>query len=181
MGQADAHGGLSALRRLLQMDLTPVADLAALELAMQALCMPLPRRFEKGRQPWRQRCEPAAEVLEKLFPTADAGLLEKTRDILEQAARPQSAAGPARLLADAMNLNDFGITGLLQNALQAGSQSGDLKHLLKTFIQHERYGYWEARLKEDFYFEPARKLAQQRLEHIRQFMLFLKEEIDVEG
>ena len=43
--------------------------------------------------------------------------------------------------------------------------------------KREEYGYWEARLKDGFHFEPVRKLARKRLENAREAARLLAEEL----
>jgi hypothetical protein len=179
MGSIASSRSPDTLQKLLNLNLIVSPNSAALEMAVDALAAPLPRRLGKGgRGNWRQRCEPAAEGLIKLFPTADPALLEQARNILRQASERIPSLDDARLLADTMNLDDFGITGLLQHALQLGANGANLGQLLDSFVQREQYGYWEARLKEDFHFEPVRQMAAARLENVRRLAAMLKEEGD---
>ncbi|HWB53462.1 MAG TPA: hypothetical protein VG722_04690 [Tepidisphaeraceae bacterium] len=177
MGNVAAQRAPSSLQRLLGLNLIVSANTEALEMAVDALHAPLPRRFEKaGRANWRQRCERAAEGLIKLFPNADPERLEQTRNILRQASIRIPSLDDARLLADTMNLDDFGIAALLQHTLQMGANGADLVQLLNSFSQREQYGYWDARLKEDFHFEQVRQLAAARLENVRKLLATLKAE-----
>jgi hypothetical protein len=43
--------------------------------------------------------------------------------------------------------------------------------------KREEYGYWEARLKDGFHFEPVRKLAKARLDNARQASKLLADEL----
>jgi hypothetical protein len=69
----------------------------------------------------------------------------------------------ARLLADAVNLDDFGISGLIMQAMQLSRLNAGVEQVADGFQKRRDYGYWEARLKDGFHFEPVRKLARERL------------------
>jgi hypothetical protein len=182
MSHAPASERVSSLQILISLQLINSPNVPALELAIEAIHAPSSRRPEKtGRQSWRQRATAAANSLSKLFPSIDLALLNQTKNILRQAMQPRPALDDSRLFADAMNLEDFGIHGLLQHALHLGSIGADLPQLLESFEQQEQYGYWEARLKEDFHFEPTRQLAARRLDHLRSVAAMLKEERDAGG
>ena len=51
------------------------------------------------------------------------------------------------------------------------------RHIFDGLEKREQYGYWDARLKEGFHFEPIRQIARQRLEHARRMAALLMEEM----
>ena len=67
------------------------------------------------------------------------------------------------MLADAVNLEDFGVAGLFTQAMHLSRSQGSIELLADGFQKRQQYGYWEARLKDGFHFEPVRQLARQRL------------------
>ena len=73
----------------------------------------------------------------------------------------------AKVLADAVNLDDFGITGLIIQAVQLSRQGDGLMQVADGAEKREQYGYWDARLKDGFHFEPVRQMARRRLENTR--------------
>jgi hypothetical protein len=83
----------------------------------------------------------------------------------------------ARVLADAVNLEDFGIAGLIQQAVQLSRQGEGLKQVAEGAEKREQYGYWNARLKDGFHFEPVRQMAMRRLENARTAAKLLAEEL----
>jgi hypothetical protein len=83
----------------------------------------------------------------------------------------------ARILADAVNLDDFGVIGLLMQMIQLTRLGDGITQLADGSEKRDQYGYWEARLKDGFHFEPVRKLARKRLEHARQSAKMLLEEM----
>jgi hypothetical protein len=164
---------LDLLRRL---ELTLQADWMAIELAIQVIQI---RRFKDSPlRPWRQSCESAANSLHKFFPEATVATRSHARALLREAASLRPTTDDARLLCDAMNLADFGVHGLFSQALRHGAADSDLPQFLEAFQRQQDYGYWEARLKDDFHFEPVRRLAAERLEHVRQLAAMLKKEQD---
>jgi hypothetical protein len=71
------------------------------------------------------------------------------------------------VLADAVNLDDFGVCGLIVQTIQLGRQGDGLVQLIDGAEKRELYGYWDARLKDGFHFEQSRRIAQARLENAR--------------
>jgi hypothetical protein len=173
---------------LLSMQLIPAtSDRDALELACYALGLPF--AFEKStryRQPMRTRLKDRAirsiDLLPNHFdaPGADAQLLTRTLALLEQMPEKSPKSTEARLLADAVNLDDFGVSGLIVQALQLARQGEGLNQLIDGAEKRELYGYWDARLKDGFHFEPVRRIAEARLEHARVATRLLTQEFNDE-
>ena len=164
----------------------PDADLDALELATLAIQLPLrqPLSSETGiaiRTNLRQRAEQAAEMLLEEIPekTDDATsiLLDRVTLLLHELPQRRPNREEARLLADAVNLEDFGLVGLLQQATQIARQGGGIAQIADGLKKREAYGYWDSRLKDGFHFETIRKLAAQRLEHLRTAAALLNGEL----
>ena len=76
-----------------------------------------------------------------------------------------------------MNLEDFGVTGLLLQAIQLCRAGCGVAEIVDGQEKREQYGYWEVRLKDGFHFEPVRRLARQRLEHSRRVTALLLQEM----
>jgi hypothetical protein len=87
----------------------------------------------------------------------------------------------ARLLADAVNLDDFGVIGVTQQAAQHARHGEGVNKLAYWLDRQEQYGYWDARLKEGFHFEPVRHIARQRLENARKVTAMLRAELEEDG
>jgi hypothetical protein len=172
------------VQALLRMGLLPPeADQEALELACYALQLPM--RHSKllpvgklGRTNLRERVEQAAELLvTALGKDIDDGLLDRTTAMLGQLPQRNPALGEAKLLADALNLNDFGVSAFIIRCIQLGLQGDGITQVADANEKREQYGYWEARLKDGFHFEPVRQLARRRLERARQVNKLLGEEL----
>ena len=163
------------VKKLLSMDLVPdTADSDALELSCHALQLPFAYdKSHRGQQPVRTRLKDRAVIAIEFLPavfdekTPDVSLLERTIALLEQMPERAPKLMDARLLADAVNLDDFGVSGLIVQAIQLCRQGEGLAQLMDGAEKRELYGYWDARLKDGFHFEQSRRIAQTRLENAR--------------
>lgn len=179
----DAQRLCRRIRRFLALGLTPKAlDLDALDLACYAIQLPLrqPKAASAriGQFPLRERCEQAIELLVALLAShGDGALLENAAHILRELPRKAPAVEEARVLADALNLDDFGMTGLLLQAMHVFKTEGTVGQVADGFEKRELYGYWDARLKDGFHFDPVREMARQRIERARQAAMLLKAEL----
>jgi hypothetical protein len=84
----------------------------------------------------------------------------------------------ARLLADAINLDEFGLVGLFTQMIQLSRQGDGINQLAEGCEKRDQYGYWDARLKEGFHFEPIRQLARRRVNNARQAARMLQDELN---
>lgn len=171
------------VQRFIGMNLvTTGLDAEALELACFAIQLPLRRSWllpsgRPGRATLRERAEEAAELLLNVAPDADEPLLDRATRLLQEVPHRSPMLEDARLLADAVNLDDFGITGLIQQAIQLAGQGEGAPQLADGMEKREQYGYWEARLKDGFHYEAVRQIARRRLESARQAVSVLLTEL----
>ncbi len=162
-------------------------ELEALELASYALQLPQRRTRtlptgRPGRSTLRDRAEEAAELLIGLASAdADEALLDRTTRILQEMPHRSPMLDEARLLADAVNLDDFGILGIAQQAVQNARHGEGVAKLAYWLDRQEQYGYWDARLKDGFHFEAVRQIAQRRLENARKAAGMLRRELEEDG
>ena len=197
LGVVDEHGTtgprlLDDARRLwhrvqrfigMSLVLSPGLDLTGLELACSALQLPQRRARvlatgRPGRSTLRERAEEAAELLIGVAAgEASEDLLDRTVRILQEMPHRSPMIEEAKLLADAFNLEDFGITGLLDLALQSGRHGDGIVQLANGLEKRDQYGYWESLLKDGFHFEPIRLLAKRRLESARKVAAMLRAEM----
>lgn len=155
----------------------------AIELACYALQLPM--RSAKnlpagrlGRTNLRDRTEQAAELLVGAVGNeAPEELVDTATNILLAMPHRNPASDESKLLADALNLDDFGVIGFVNRAIQLGRQGDGVAEVAEGHDKREQYGYWEARLKDGFHFEPVRKLARQRLANARQVAKLLADEL----
>jgi hypothetical protein len=138
-------------------------DRDALELAAWALHLPdahVPGG-RLGAQNLRTRAARAAErLVELLAGHADSDLLDRTARLLHETPQRPPILDDAKLLCDALNLDDFGLTGLARLA----AETRGTEPLRQALAARQRYRYWEARLRDGFYFDHPRALARRRLE-----------------
>jgi hypothetical protein len=185
----DARRLWDRARRFISMGLVPRESLEmdALELACYALQLPQRRgkTLSTGRQAratLRERTEESAELLVGLIAgDADESLLDRTTRVLHEMPHRTPVLDEAKLLADALNLEDFGLAGMIAIAIQAGRQGEGLSQIARGIQKREQYGYWEARIKDGFHFEQVRQLAVQRLEESRKWAAALLAEIKENG
>jgi hypothetical protein len=176
------------VQKLLGMNLmVGEVDYEALEMACYALQLPM--RQSKvgvggrlGQVSLRERSEQAAELLVgAMGRESDAEMLDRaTRLPLQMPARTP-ATNEAKVLADAVNLDDFGVTGLIAQAMQLARQHACVRQVEEGFELRQQYGYWEVRLKDGFHFEQVRELARRRLENARRVVELLRNELKEDG
>jgi hypothetical protein len=97
--------------------------------------------------------------------------------ILRQLPRRDAALSEARLLADAVNLDDFGVVGLFLQAMHLARQHAGIAQLIEGYDKRREYGYWEARLKDGFHFDAVREMARKRMASAQRAVELLKAEL----
>ena len=158
-------------------------DEDALELACFALQLParnvkLLTPGKMGQVSLKDRCEQSAELLiSTASDYVEPDLLERATTILREMPHRNTKMDEAKLLADAVNLDDFGITGLIMQAMQLSRQNAGVEQVVDGFQKRREYGYWEARLKDGFFYEPVRKLARERLKRASEMVDLLLAEL----
>lgn len=155
-------------------------DQESLELCSYAIQLPLRNstRGRTGRPNLRDRAEEAAEMLLAMASAdADEGLLDRGTRVLYEMPHRAPMLDESRVLADAVNLDDFGLTGLVSLCMQAGYDGEGMAQLSEGLEKREQYGYWDARLRDGFHFEAVRQIARRRLESSRQVARMLKAEL----
>jgi hypothetical protein len=165
----------------------PAVDYDPLELACYAL--QLPHRFRKdlpkgtlGQMGLKERAHQAGELLvTHLVGEVDVDVLDRTIRLLQELPQRAPMLDDARLLADAVNLDDFGVTGLLVQAIQLGRRGDGVAQVAEGCEKREQYGYWDVRLRDGFHFEPVRAIARRRLEHARAACRMLGDELNEDG
>jgi hypothetical protein len=161
-------------------------DREALELACYAMQLPTKRR--KGpskttrktamRSTLRDRAEEAAELLVGVAgPEVDELLLDRATRILQEMPHRSPMLDEAKLLADAVNLEDFGAIGMIGQTIQLARAGEGVAQLAEGCDKREQYGYWDARLKDGFHFEAVRQIAIRRLQNARQICAMLTAEL----
>ena len=180
----DATRLLGRVNHFIQMNLVgPQVDGDGLEVACYALQLPLrqvrgPSAGKPARTGLRDRCEQAAELLVSLVGgELDESLLDRAARLLHETPQRSPMLDEARLLADAVNLDDFGMIGWVSQAIQLALTGEGVAELAAGGEKREQYGYWEARLKDGFHFDQVRQIAQQRLQQARKVNAMLVAEL----
>jgi hypothetical protein len=183
----DAQRLWSRAHALIKMKLAEDVDAVAVELSCHALQLPMRQiklisTGKLARTNLRDRAEQSAELLvSHLGQEVDETLLDHTTRILQEMPHRNPMVEEAKLLADALNLEDFGLVGLLAQTIQLSRQGGGIAQVIEGIEKRDQYGYWEARLKDGFHFEQVRQIAKRRLDHARQASKLLLAELDEDG
>lgn len=179
----DAQRLWRRIEKFIAMGLVADPDLAALEMSCYALQLPMrqakpPSSGKLGRTNLRERAEQAAELLvTTLGDELDEDLLDRAIRLLQEMPHHPPILEDAKLLADVVNLDDFGAVGVLSQLIQLSRQGDGVPQLAEGLDKREQYGYWEARLKDGFHFGPIRQIAKRRLSHARQLATLLVSEL----
>jgi hypothetical protein len=180
----DARRLWQRVQRFLALNLIPPdIDRDPLELACYALQLPMRQTKgtagKLGQTSVKERAEQATElIIGAAGERADEALLDRTTRILRELPQRSPRLPEARLLADAVNLDDFGIVGLMLAAMQLARQHAGLNQVAEGYAKRQQYGYWAARLKDGFHFEPVRQIARERLRHAEQMAGLLLTELE---
>jgi len=157
-------------------------DSAAMQLCCYALQLPLKSQrasaAKMARPNLKERAGQAAEMLVEVI--GDMGfdtLVEAATQILSDVHHKRPLSDQARLLADALNLEDFGVSGVILQAILLARQGHGVSTVADGYEKREQYGYWEARLKDGFHFEASRQIARTRLESARKVGTLLVAEL----
>ena len=91
---------------------------------------------------------------------ADEQLLDKTTRLLHEMPHRSPVLDEAKLLADVVNLEDFGVIGLVEQIFTIGKQGEGLAQVAEGLDKREEYGYWDARIRDGFHFAAVRRIAE---------------------
>jgi hypothetical protein len=184
----DAQRFCARIKKFIAKGLIPLdTDPAPLEVACHALQLPLrgvkhSPTGKLGRTNLRERTEQAAEMLVGLAAdTGDDELVDQTTQLLREVHQRTPADDRAKLLSDALNLEDFGVVGLVSQTVLVARQGGGVLQVADGCEKREQYGYWDARLKDGFHFDHPRALACKRLENARKAAALLIAELKDDG
>lgn len=179
----DAHRLWSSVRRSLESHLISTPDDTPLQVCCLALQLPMKRLNtapvgKYGQINLLARAEQAAEeILSEVGDKLPEPLLERTADLLAELPQRKPGSDEAKLLADTVNLDDFGVIGLFQQMSVLSAQGQGIDQLVEAAEKRDAYGYFEARLKDGFHFGPLREQARRRLARARQAMELLRQEL----
>lgn len=115
-------------------------------------------------QAYGDAAEMAADQLKDLLPQND---LDTMINILQEQRRRDTKLPEARLLSDALALEEFGLIGLWNQNRLFHASGKSLEQLLRLWKAQHDYGYWESRLRDGFHYEATRRTARDRLGHMK--------------
>jgi hypothetical protein len=102
--------------------------------------------------------------MKDLLPAHD---LDMVVQILREHRQRDAKLPEARLLADALSMEEFGLIGLWNQNRQFHASGKSLEQLLKLWKAQHDYGYWESRLRDGFHYEATRRAARERLAQMK--------------
>lgn len=186
--EADARRLWKRTRTFIHMGLVrSPPDFEAMELACYGLQLPM-RRGEQvpvgrlGISSLRERTERAAQrLVEELGERIEDGLLDRTCRLLHETPHRPPVLEEAKLLADAINLDDFGVIGAMTQAAELALRGEGAASLAESWHKRCEYGYWSARLADGFHFPAVRRIARRRLDNARRVFEMLDEEREEDG
>ncbi len=79
----------------------------------------------------------------------------------------------AQILAEAENLEEIGPQAMLLMIRRQMADGKGLADLVQLWQRQEEYHYWQARIKDSFRFSPVKRVATQRWQALRRFMVDL--------
>jgi len=122
-------------------------------------------------------CDFSTQVVSDRLVGAMSGLrIDKINRIILESCNRQTSMIEAMILSDARNLEDMGAVGLFHELRRYVIHGKGISEILDSWKRKIDYGYWQARLKESFRFEPVRLLAEQRFAAAEYFMTQLATE-----
>jgi len=134
----------------------PRCDLV--RIAALGICIPLPK--QRADEAADDAAEIATDHLGTVLTEEELDLVVK---IMRDAERRAPRTAEARLLADAVALEDVGLVGLWNAAGKYQGLGRSLEQFIRLWRTQAEYGYWETRLRDGFHFEVSRGVARQRL------------------
>jgi 5'-deoxynucleotidase YfbR-like HD superfamily hydrolase len=105
-------------------------------------------------------------------------VLELAAEALRQCGNRSTRMPEAQVVADAVGLEEIGLTYLLRQHRQQHAEGRSLRSLLDHWKRQREYHFWEARIQNCLRFGAARELARQRLAAVDAFLAALQEQID---
>ncbi len=106
--------------------------------------------------------------------------LEKINRVLSDMKSSRPGLSETLLVADADNLEDFGLTGFTFQVRAAQPAGKSITQILDSWHRQQEYHYWESRIKNAFFLETSKRIAYRRLDTMGQFFDLLQRESALE-
>jgi len=119
-------------------------------------------------------------VEEKLAGAVERARIEKINRIITESGSHLTRMTEAMILSDARNLDDMGAAGIFNEFRRYVIGGKGACDAVRGWERKIDYRYWQARLKESFWFEQVRRLAEKRLSAVEHFMNQLKVETEAQ-
>ena len=87
--------------------------------------------------------------------------------IMKEHRKRETTMPEAKVLADSLAMEEFGLIGLWNQTRQFHTSGKTLEQMLKLWKAQHDYGYWESRLRDGFHYEVSRRAAKDRLGQLR--------------
>ncbi len=119
--------------------------------------------------------ELAGDRLRGLVPTRQ---LELVQEIIRRTHDSTIEINETKVLSDADSLDDIGALGVWRDLRRYVLDGRAIQEATRAWQRREEYGYWDARVRDVFHLDTARRLAEARLAGARAFMQQLAAERD---
>ncbi len=104
--------------------------------------------------------------------------LDLIQEIIRRAHDTSIDLAEAKILSDADSLDDIGALGVWRDLRRYILEGRAVEDTVRAWRRREQYGYWEARVRDAFNLDTARRLAERRLGAARAFMQQLEAEFE---
>jgi len=104
--------------------------------------------------------------------------LELVQEIIRRTHDATAELAEAKILSDADSLDDIGALGVWRDLRRYILEGRAVEDTVRAWRRREQYGYWEARVRDAFNLQTARRLAESRLGAARAFMQQLEAEFE---
>jgi hypothetical protein len=122
----------------------------------------------------------AQSACDQLGKLLSARQLEKVTMVIAGLKQSEPDQPETILIADAENLDDFGLSGIFQQVRAAQSCGKSNRQILESWARQQEYHYWDARIKSALHLETSRKIAGQRLGTMGEVFDLLRRELDLD-
>lgn len=115
---------------------------------------------------------------DRLATKLPARQLELVEEIIRRAHDATIDIPESKVLSDADSLDDLGTLGVWRDLRRYVLEGRAVEDAIRAWERREQYGYWDARIRDAFHLDTAKRLAEKRLAAARAFMQQLSRERD---
>lgn len=132
--------------------------------------------FYNGDQREQARQYSSELVSSRLSGQMTCGQISDINTLISESYNKKTRNVEAKIISDARTLDDIGLMGLFWDIRRCILSGRSVSGLITGWKRKMEYGYWQARLNEDFRFDAVRRIAEQRLACAQSFMDYLEGE-----